>query len=727
MRRFLLTVILALVCGAASAAEPDSPFRDAKWISKEQSNGGTNSWLGFRRHLVIDEVPATMIANIATDTKYWMWINGGLVVYEGGLKRGPTPLDSYYDSIDIAPYLHEGDNLIAILTWHLGKNGFSHIDSGLSALLFEASGQDVSLVSDEKWECSVLHGYMTADTPAPNYRLPESSVRFDARRYPFDWFKGETPENMGSPMVLPFTPDGSPMGKLVKRPIPFWKDYGVREYESVETRGDTLVCRLPFNCHISPRLKVNAPEGCVITMETDHDVITGSDCLRAQYVTREGVQEYEHLCWLNGEYVRYIVPRGVKVLGVSYRETGYDTEFSGGFSCDDPLLDSYAQKAVRTLYVCMRDTYYDCPDRERAQWWGDEVNELGEAFCLLSPSSHKLALKGIYELMNWQKPSGELFSPVPASNWFKELPFQMLASVGWYGFYTFWQESGDDSFIAPIYDRLHRYLHEVWTVDGDGLPLYRSGGWNWPDAGDNCDAEALLHPWYYLALKAEREFALHLGKAADAAQDEAMMKRIADSFNRKYWNGRCYRSETYDGLDDDRVCAMAVVSGLASAEKYPAITEILRKELHSTTYMHRYALEALCMMGHPEYAQERMRTQYPTIMTDECSTLWEHWNYDGTCNHAWAGCGTIVMSKYFAGIKPTSEAYRTFEVRPMMGSLKHVEAKVDSVSGLIAVTLDRKGRRISMKLSVPEGTTATVPVNGRDRNFPAGEYNLTIK
>ena len=37
------------------------------------------------------------------------------------------------------------------------------------------------------------------------------------------------------------------------------------------------------------------------------------------------------------------------------------------------------EKSQRTLYITMRDTYMDCPDRERAQWWGDEVNESGEA------------------------------------------------------------------------------------------------------------------------------------------------------------------------------------------------------------------------------------------------------------------------------------------------------------------------------------------------------------
>ena len=54
---------------------------------------------------------------------------------------------------------------------------------------------------------------------------------------------------------------------------------------------------------------------------------------------------------------------------------------------------------------------------------------------------------------------GTMFAPVPAGNWARELPLQTLASVGWYGFYTQYYYSGDSSFIATIYDRLHRYLH----------------------------------------------------------------------------------------------------------------------------------------------------------------------------------------------------------------------------------------------------------------------------
>ncbi|MBQ2222113.1 MAG: glycoside hydrolase, partial [Bacteroidales bacterium] len=432
MKKYLF-LILALCSGFFALAQ--EPAWRARWISKSQSNSGSNEWIAFRKRINLDKVPQRLPARIAADTKYWLWINGELAVYEGGLKRGPAPGDGYVDTVDIAPWLRPGENLISILVWHLGRNGFSHLDSGMAALLFEAEADGVEILSDKTWEASVHHGYQTAPGPKPNYRLPESNVRFDARAYPFDWYLGKNPKWLGSAMELGFAPGQPPLGALVERPIPLWKTYGRRPYEQTEMVDGTLVCTLPYNGHFSPFLKVKAPAGKVIGIHTDHLTVGTEQCVRAEYVTREGVQEYEHFCWMNGEKMFYQIPEGVEVLEVGYRETSYDTEFTGSFSCDDPFLNAYWQKSARTLMVCMRDTYYDCPDRERAQWWGDEVNELGMAFYALSPSSWALARKGIYELVNWQKPDGSLHAPVPAGNYVSELPMQMLASVGWYGFH----------------------------------------------------------------------------------------------------------------------------------------------------------------------------------------------------------------------------------------------------------------------------------------------------
>lgn len=676
----------------------------AEWITHEHCRSGVNAWVAFRTVEKLDAVPESVTARIAVDSRYWLWINGEPVVREGGLKRGPERGGGYYDTVEIAPYLRAGDNCIAVLVWHFGQNGFSHENSGVVSLLFQAEGDGVEILSGRpNWQSAVHKGFSTV-TPVTNFRLPESSIRFDAGAFEEDWIYGKG--KFGDVIELGIKPGEVPMGVLVERPIPMWKDCGVTDYTSVSRNGNDWVCGLPYNAQVHPCLKVKAPAGKVISIFTDHKVVTGEQCVCAEYVTRDGEQSFECFDWMNGETVTYSIPDGVQVVELRYRETAYDTEISGWFRCDDQFLNDYWKKAARTLRVCMRDTYYDCPDRERAQWWGDEVNELEQAFQMLSPSSALLARKGIMELVSWQKSSGVMFSPVPCGNWYRELPMQILASVGWYGIHSWWMGTGDDSIIPEVYPAVHKYLHEVWKTDSDGLPIYRTGEWDWPDAGDNCDKDALLGPWYYLALKAEADFARRLGKAADAAADEAMMARLAESYDKRFWKGNRYRSDEYKGADDDRVQAMAIVSGIASKDKYPALVSVIDREYHATTYMERYVLDALFIAGQPDKALARMRKVYPTVMKDSCSTLWEHWDYTGTCNHAWTGGGAIELGSRVAGITPVEAGYKVFRVQPQMGSLKRVEAGFDTVSGRIELILTRSGKTVNAVITVPEGTKA---------------------
>ena len=729
MKRLFILCLAAILLAAPSARGEENGWK-AHWITREYSRSETNSWIAFHKTVDIAKVPGSLEARISADTKYWLWINGEPVVFEGCLKRGPAPGDGYFDRVEIAPFLKEGLNDISILLWHMGKGGFSHQDSGVAAILFEAVGEGIEISSGADWQARDIPAFSTASTPETNYRLPESSVRFDARQFRFDWYATRQGRSFGAAMEIPFKIGDAPFGHLVERPVPQWKNSGLKDYESVERRGDTLVCKLPYNAQITPWISLDAPEGQLLRLETDHVVVSGAQCVRGEYVTCGGEQAYEHLCWMNGEWMYYILPEGFRgtVMEVKYRETGYDTALSGWWRSDDPLLDEYWQKGQRTLYVNMRDNYFDCPDRERAQWLGDEANSLTLAFLMLSPSSWKLALKGIYESIGWQKPEGEIYGPIPASNWTRELPMQSLAFVGWYGWREYAWDSDDWSFVAPLYDGLHKYLHEVWQTDADGLPIYRKGGWDWPDSGDNRDREALLPPWYFLALKAEVEFARRTGREQDAVEDLVMMGRIAESYNRKYWTGSEYRSPDYTDLTDDRVQAMAVVSGLASEDKYPSLVKVLSEQEHATTYMHRYVLDALCLMGYPELAQAKMHRLYPTIMRDDCTTLWEHWNFDGSCNHPWAGCGAIVMGRRFAGITPEEPGYKTFRLAPRMGGLKHIDTGFETAYGVISVILDRKGNRIQAVVTVPEGTSCKyIDRSGKEKTLPAGTHKISLK
>ncbi len=721
MKRVIILAALLLAALQLSGAE-----WQAKWISRAYSPCAANTWIAFQKKVELGSVPAELPAKIAADSKYWLWVNGEMVVVEGGLKRGPAPGDGYYDTVDIAPYLKSGENVISVLVWYFGRNGFSHMGSGNCALLFEAIGGGVKILSDSSWDACVHFAYGTASGKAPNYRLSESNVRYDARKFNPDWFKGVS-KKMGSAFEIAIEPGRPPFGKLVPRPIPLWKDYGLRDYAEVRRSGDTLICHLPYNAQFSPYMELEAPAGKTVLMVTDHDAVGTEKCLHGEYITKGGKQAYEHLPWLNGEYMYYIVPEGVTISKVQFRETGYDTAFSGYFRCDDPLLNEFWQKAQRTLYICMRDTWMDCPDRERAQWIGDEVHEQAEAFYALSPSSWSLARKGFLEFVNWAAPDGGLYAPVPCSNWFRELAQQSLAAAGWYGFHDYWFYSGDNSFIDEVYPTLKRYLHQTWQVDDNDLPVERTNGWNWADAGRDIDKTAILPSWYCLALRGEQAFAGENGDIDTAGADESAIDRLKESFNRFYWTGSCYKTPGYDGPADDRAQALAVVAGLAGPEKYDAIIKVLDERREAETYFMRYIIDAYFIMGHPEKALQRLREYIPQVMKDDYSTLWEHRGHNGTSNHAWTGHGIIHMSQRLAGIEPLKPGFREFSVRPQMASLKHIECGVETAYGMIEVVLDRKGRRINAAITVPEGTTAVITdYRGRQLRLSVGQHKVVL-
>ncbi len=726
--------LLLLILGSGLRAE--TPWKGV-WISHETNQSNPNSWYMYRTTADVQDVPRQAIARIAADSKYWLWINGEPVVFEGSLKRGPAPGDSYYDEIDIAPFLKKGENTIAALVWYFGRNGFSHSSSGHAGFLFDCQAPGVKIVSDNSWKCDTYQAY-SDDTgePRPNYRLSEGNIRFDARKAIDGWYlPGEDKIRTSAMMVG--DPNRPPFGKLVKRPIPQWKNHGLQDYVKVETVGDTLYCKLPYNAQITPWLEVvSATGGDTIRIQTDN-YYTGNGSapsVRSEYITRPGNQQYESLGWMSGHIVKYAIPQGVEVKAVKFRETGYDTEFAGTFACDDPFMNELWKRAARTLYVNMRDNYFDCPERERAQWWGDAVNELGQAFYAFDPQAQKLALKAIYELMNWQRGDGVIFSPVPAGNWTRELPLQMLASVGWYGFYTQYYYSGDSSFVAPVYDRLHRYLHDVWKLDADGLVITRGSDWNWADWGPNQDFGVLTNCWYYLALKAEKEFALMLGKTDDAAQITAIMQGIEQNFDKRFWTGTAYRDPDYTKPTDDRAQAMAVLAGLASPDKYPALTAILQKEMSAGPYMEKYVLEALFEMDRPELALERIRTRYANMMNHDYTTLFEVWDFMATPtdansnNHAWAGGPLTLLSQKVCGITPTSPGFKTFRVAPQLGDLTRAEATVASVNGEIRASVTRKGKNLTITATVPEGTTAeAVFPSGKTIPLAAGTHTVKGK
>ena len=733
--KYLLILLFAF---AGFSANSQSQGWKAKRITATEVQNESNSWIDFVKEIDLPLVPLKAIAKIACDSKYWMWINGEMAVFEGQLKRGPTPDDTYYDEVDIAPYLKKGKNTIAILVWYFGKDGFSHNSSGEAGLVFECDA--LNLISDEEWYSHLDKAFEPTGAPNPNYRLSESNVKFDARVGDFEWIKpDEKLKNFGKSNVIGEA-ESAPWNKLVRRPIPQWKDYGVRDYENntsvpSESSGKWIECKLPYNCQITPILDIVAPAGLIIKMQTDNFDYMGLNVasVRAEYVTKAGTQQYESLGWMNGHVVKYLIPKGVKINSLSYRETGFGCEFTGFFKSNDAFYNKLWKMANRTLYVTMRDTYMDCPDRERAQWWGDMVNESGEAFYALSPSAASITKKGMLELINWQREDGTLYSPVPEGNWNKELPGQMLASIGYYGFWNYYMNTGDKETIAKVYKGVKRYLN-VWKLKDNGTLVHREGDWYWGDWGNKVDKQLGFNSWYYLALKGYYNMSELLGETAEAQQTLKAMEEFKTAFNTVFWDGTGYRTKEYEGKYDDRAQALAVVSGLAEKEKYDELLKIFKDSYLASPYMEKYVLEALFVMKEAEFGLKRMKERYTNMVEKSpFTTLYENFGDGadrsgyGTNNHAWSGGGLTILSQYVCGIYPIEPAWKSFMVKPQLGSLEYAETGNETIAGKVGVKVTRLNAGMEMELTVPKGSEAVVYVSAKNKKVTIGGKKASSK
>ncbi|MBN2214836.1 MAG: hypothetical protein JW723_11375 [Bacteroidales bacterium] len=700
-------------------------MNSGKWIW-QSIDGPENTWACFRKSFELTKIPANAMTKISVDSKYWLWINEQMVVFEGGLKQGPTPDDSYYDQLDIVNYLRTGKNTIAVLVWYFGKDGFSHIDRGKGAFFMECELNDTTIISDNTWKIKVHPAYENTSGDNPNFRLPESNVRFNAQKDNIgNWIDTDFDDSSWPNATEKGTPPDSPWGSLWLRPIPQWKNSGLLDYSDLSvtlpyttTSTTTISAKLPYNVQLTPYLDIGAPAGLVIDIRTDaYEPSNNVYSVRAEYVTKSGSQQYESLGWMNGHYVYYKIPAGVTINSLKYRETGYDCEFTGSFTCSDNFFNTLWIKAQRTLYINMRDTYMDCPDRERGLWWGDAVLEIGEAFYALDRKSDMLAKKCISNMVDWQKSDNTLYAPVPSGNWDRELPLQTLASIGQYGFWTYYLYSGDTSAIDDAYPHVKEYLN-IWTSDIDGLINHRGCGWScdgpwgWSDWGSNIDERLLDNCWFYIALKAARDMAVLTNNETDTAIYDTKIQSIENNFNRVLWQDEHYKSPGYSGDIDDRGNGLAVVAGLADSSKWPQIRTVLANKRHASPYMEKYVLEALYIMGYENDALDRMKRsdRYAPMVSNDVTTLYENFGNDGTFNHGWSGGPLTLLSQYAAGVAPETAAFGIYHVFPREGELTGIHSVIPSVKGTIEVNIEKNRSNYALNLNSPPGTLAKVGI-----------------
>lgn len=477
------------------------------------------------------------------------------------------------------------------------------------------------------------------------------------------------------------------------------KDYGLKSYPRISERlpkRDSkewkLVCSLPYNCQFQPWIEVEAKAGEIIAFNSTNPLVlylTPTETCR----TLEGMHSYEAKNWISGEGAVYTIPAGVTVKAVKYRETGYDTTFAGSFECNDEDYNILWSRAARTAYVCMREHFFDCPDRERVGFWGDGTPELNQCFYVFDRRSDKICRDLVLRKLE--------------PNFY---PGQHLEFLGEYGLWFYYLHTGDLDSIKAVYDQTKEFL----------LNTYKFGNSStWFDWGHEPKDTAVIELCFaYIDLNTLRKMAIAIGRRQDLPEIDKRLEDIRLSFDQRFWNGRCYQSPNV-AEPDDRANAMAINAGLASPDKWQSIYDtVLKTTTRASCFFDRWVFEALCAIGMADKALLRMANRYRTMIESSFTTLWEH--YDrlwatrlndcdeaSSLNHGW-NPPAIVLGQNIAGIRPIEPGWKLFHVMPMEAFLTKVKTVVPSIKGPVAVEIAKTSKRYVVKVVVPAGTEAVI-------------------
>lgn len=121
--QFFATALMLLTgVVSPSVAQPQQPTlfngaAPASWIAHPEAAADEFGVFHFRRVLDLESVPATFIVHISADNRYRLRLNGTAV------SSGPQRSDLMhwrYETVDLAPYLQAGHNVLAATVWNWG-------------------------------------------------------------------------------------------------------------------------------------------------------------------------------------------------------------------------------------------------------------------------------------------------------------------------------------------------------------------------------------------------------------------------------------------------------------------------------------------------------------------------------------------------------------------------------------------------------------------------------
>jgi alpha-L-rhamnosidase len=792
LRRIVLVLIQGLVLGGsvllAAASGPDGPPKQwaAQWIATPDGPARDYSVVYFRKTVALSVVPTQFVVDVSADTRFELHVNGKRV------GAGPALADVHhwrYETFDLAPYLHQGENYIAAIVWNFGTSApIAQMSSQTAFLLSAEDPRNSSVNTGDGWQASLERGRtLGRDHPKGYYAAGPAEV-MDGRRMNWDWDRvgpnpsGEWSEARSLGHAGPRGARDSPTRWILEKDgLPPMQYEPVSAGEIVRAVGIAVEpatsmekpMTIPANSNVTllldrgalttayPSLQINGGNNASIDLtyaEALYDA-KGEKGNRNEIADRhiEGISDhvvsdggrrsYRTLWWRTWRYMQVDVKTSdtpLTIDGLTAFYTAYPFSAAARFSSDDTELGRIWETGWRTAQLCAHETYMDTPYWEQLQYIGDTRIQALISYGVTGDD--RLARQAMMAYRDSLLSEGLTQSRYPSSLTQVIPPFSLL----WVGMlHDFWWYRDDPAFVKLLLpgtrgvldwfaarqraDGLLGYI-EWWPFVDWSPPLYVGGVP--PQEADGGSSALTLQ--FVEALRYAAELEDRFGEKERATLYREQATRAAEGLLRLNWD------ESVGLLADtplkksfsQQANSLAVWLDVVPKEKQQAVmSKVLgapsgapgsATSMSEASYYFRFYVARA--MVHAGLGDEYISQLEPwrKMLRLGLSTWAETPEPTRSDSHAWSAHPTFDLLALVAGIEPASQGFHSVRIAPHLGQLQRAAATMPTPKGLVEVRYTREGSGWAAVITLPDGLPGELSWHQKVVPLHAGEQTIRL-
>ena len=712
-----------------------------------------------RKVFTLAAAPEQAVAYVNVLGYFELYVNGQKV---GDEVLAPAVSDhqrrSLYRTYDLCKFLRPGPNCVALwmdMGWY--RSGpIARVQLELSV-----NGQPVRIGTDATWTCAP-----STHTSLGGWKWNEmGGERVDARRALAGWNQVEC----SAGEWIPVQEVPAPKGSVVAQSCPPNRIGAVLPLAACTALG-TNAWELDFGANLTGWLRLrlsplepgqrvflhyadkrfqtpagdDTPAGKIKpssqqTFETPQGPVCYQTFNQADEFISAGKIGEEFCSMFNYHGFRYVIVEGLTTKPARGDAEALliesDLEPAGDFACSNDLFNRIHQVNLWTLRCLDLGGYMvDCPHRERLGYGDGQVGIES-----LTMNRNTAAFYG-----KWATDWLEAQNPVTG-----EIPYTAPkfcdsgGGPGWGGAgcvlpWKLYLYYGDRRLLERAYEPLQRYLgfleqkctNDVlrryggeWDFIGDWVAPGRAmDTTNWPPK----PAAELFNNCYRLYLWEQLErVATVLGRTDEAQRCRIRIDELRSTIHRAFFDP----SQQLYVLDEQSYQLMPLMTGVVPEDLRRTIWQKLEGGIRLKNNGHLdtgmlgtyFLIQYLQETGRDDllYTLFNQKT-YPGwgyMLSQGATTLWEQWNGYWSQIHS---CFTSPGGWFYQGLAgigadPAAPGFKQIVIKPaVLADLTWVKGSYRSIHGRIVSNWRREGDHLTMDITIPANTTATVFVPAKD-------------